>query len=338
MTSDDRPQLSVVVLVPRRSRTLQWALERLNGQTIAGHIECVLVAPTNEETQGALQELGRLAGVQTLHLGEMENEGSAKAAGMRAAKAPLVAFLEDHSFPDASWAEALVGAHDSGKYAVVGPVVRNANPASGASWGCFLVYYGQWMEALPEGALRHLPANHSCYRKDVLIAYGERLPVLLQSESVLHRDLLRKGGRLFQERRAIAYHLNYSNTLTACSEYVLASRVFATDRASGWSGLRRAVYACGSPLLPVIRTVRLLPILRRSGLETGVMARAFLAMFSTLVAGALGEMLGYSVGAGAATEHLFRFVERRDGAFSESELAEAAERIRRGSAGATGGS
>jgi hypothetical protein len=335
MTSEGNLQVSVVVLVPRRSRTLQWALECLNRQTIAGHIECVLVAPTSEETQGALPMLGRLAGVQTLHLGEIQDEGSAKAAGIRAANAPLVAFLEDHSFPGVGWAEALVEAHKNGQYAVVGPVVRNANPASGASWGCFLVYYGQWMEALPEGALRHLPANHSCYRKDALIPYGERLPDLLQSESVLHQDLLQKGLRLFQEGRAQAYHLNYSNTLTACSEYILASRVFAAQRALGWGLFKRAVYACGSPLLPAIRTVRLLPLFRRSGLERSVQFRAFFALLATLFAGALGEMIGYSIGAGTAKRRLLRFVEKRDGAFSDSELAEAAERIRRRSAGVT---
>jgi hypothetical protein len=49
-------------------------------------------------------------------------------------------------------------------------------------------------------------------------------------------------------------------------------------------------------------------------------------------------MIGYSIGAGTAKKRLFRFVEKRDGAFSDGELAEAAERIRRRSAGVTAAS
>src|SRR4051812_32206319 len=45
----------------------------------------------------------------------------ARAAAVRAAAAPLVAFAEDHSFPQPGWASALVAAFDDG-ISVVGPV------------------------------------------------------------------------------------------------------------------------------------------------------------------------------------------------------------------------
>ena len=61
------------------------------------------------------------------------------------AHAPIVALAEDHCFPEPGWADALIRAHQ-GPWAVVGPVVRNANPATIVSWCDFVIGYGPWME------------------------------------------------------------------------------------------------------------------------------------------------------------------------------------------------
>lgn len=62
----------------------------------------------------------------------------ARAAGIRQANAPVVAFVEDHSYPDPDWAERLIEAHRK-LWAAVGPVMMvNANPATMISWPIFL--------------------------------------------------------------------------------------------------------------------------------------------------------------------------------------------------------
>jgi hypothetical protein len=231
-----------------------------------------------------------------------------------------VAFLEDHSFPEKTCAENLIEAHRRDDFAVVGPVMGNANPISGVSWGCFLVYYGAYMWARPANEVRHLPGNQSCYRRDLLLEYGSRLADVLEAEAVLHEDLLAKGHRLGQEPSAKVYHLNYSRMGPVLWEYFLASRVFAAERVSRWGFIRRAVYTVGSPLLPLIRLPRILRDARRAELGRSVLRRALATVLLTLCAGAAGELLGYALGAGRTKEELVQYERERTSAFPTRDL------------------
>jgi GT2 family glycosyltransferase len=311
--------MSVVLVVYRDSENLRLALERLIAQTAVSLLECVLVTPSKTKMDWVPSFLQSIRW-QLVEVGSIKSAGTAKAAGVAAASAPLVCFLEDHSYPDPSWAESLIRAHENGEFAAVGPVVLNANPGTGASWGCFLVYYGQYMWARPQEQLEHLPANHSCYRRALLLDYGQRLPDLLEAEIMIHRDLLARGYRLFQEPSALTYHLNHSRLGPTIEEYFLASRVFAAERASGWGVMRRMLYAVGSPLLLLIRSARILSDVRHAGLQHRVLVKAIAPVLSTIAAGAAGEMVGYAAGAGRAKEGLQRFESRRHRVFTPGDL------------------
>ena len=308
-----------MLVVYRDSENLRLALERLIAQTAVSLLECVLVTPSKTKMDW-IPSLLQSMRWQLVEIDSIKSAGMAKATGVAAASGPLVCFLEDHSYPDPSWAESLIRAHENGEFAAVGPVVLNANPGTGASWGCFLVYYGQYMWARPQEQLKHLPANHSCYRRALLLDYGKRLPDLLEAEIVIHRDLLARGYRLFQEPSARTYHLNHSRLRPTIEEYFWASRVFAAERASGWGALRRMLYAVGSPLLPLIRSARILSDVRHARLQRRVWVNAIAATLSTLSAGAAGEMVGYAVGAGQAKERLQRFESQRDRVFTPGDL------------------
>jgi hypothetical protein len=311
--------MSVILVVYRDSPNLRLALERLSAQTAAPLLECLLVTPSKVGMDWVPPVLQHVRW-QIVEGGSVRSAGAAKAAGVAAASAPLVAFLEDHSYPVQAWAESLIRAHEDGDFAAVGSVVLNANPGSSASWGCFLVYYGQYMWAKPQEQLEHLPANHTCYRRDLLLDYGQRLPDLLEVEIMLHRDLLARGHRLCQEPTARAYHLNHSRLGPTLEEYFLASRVFAAERAHGWSVLRRVFYAFGSPLLPFLRPKRILSDAGHAGLQWRVLLKAMVPVLLTLTAGAAGEMIGYAAGVGRAKEGLRRFESERDRFFSPGDL------------------
>ena len=109
----------------------------------------------------------------------------------------------------------------------------------------------------PEGELRSLPANHSCYRRDVLLGYGDRMEDMLEAEWVLQGDLLERGFRLYQDLAAKSYHLNYAAVSAAANEYFIGARIFAAERAAEWSACDGGfLYAAGSPVLPLIRAPR----------------------------------------------------------------------------------
>lgn len=320
MSAPAEPRMSVVLVVRDTSQALARVLGAIRRQTIGTEIECVLVTGDAEELRSAIREPELIESVQVVEMGSVDTEGAAKAAGVRAAQSPLVGFLEDHTFPDPRWAEALVSRHAQGEYAVVGPVIGNANPRTAASWACYLVYYGWAGAARPESELTILPSNHSCYRRDVLLGYGDELENMLEVETVLHGDLRRRGLRLYQEPAAQAFHLNYARVSAAAHEYFIGSRIFAAERAAGWGLLKRAVFAGGSLLLPLIRTLRLLGDAQRAALGRATTSRALLPAFVILTAGAAGEMLGYALGDGGARERLMEFIADRDKTFGAGEL------------------
>jgi hypothetical protein len=312
--------MSIIVVAAGYSECLRWTLDRLRAQTIASELECILVTRSKGGLALAADAARGLHSLRVVEDGAMDDAGRAKAAGVRVAKAPLVAFVEDHSYPDPGWAEALVKAYASAPVAAVGPVVLNANPNSHASWGCFLVYYGMFMQAQAPEHVRHLPGNQSSYRKEVLLAYGSRLPDMMQAEFTLQAELRAAGMALRQEPAAKVFHLNYSRIGPAVREYYLASRVFAAQRRHGWAAARRLLYVCGSPLLPLIRVKRILAQARAAGLSVGVTAGALAPAMLILCAGAAGESLGYALGPGGAKAALMRFEREHAGLFTARDL------------------
>ncbi len=315
MVKPSTPDLSVILVVHRDSESLREVLRRVCGQSVSSQIEFVLVSRSRKDVGNASESLKGLLCSKIVEVGRSTTEGEAKAAGVRAAGAPLVVFLEDHSFPEKRCAENLIEAHRRDDFAVVAPVMQNASPINGVSWGCFLVFYGAYMWARPANEVRHLPANQSCYRRDLLLEYGSRLAEMLDAEAVMHQDLLARGHRLGQEPSARVYHRNVAPVGSVLWEYFLASRVFAAERASGWGSARRAVYTVGSPLLPLIRSPRILGDARRAELDRSILPRALAAVLLILCAGAAGEMLGYALGAGRAKDKLVQYERERPGTF-----------------------
>lgn len=304
-------QLSVVVVGYCSSKNFRMALDHLRSQTVSTLLELIIVTHSRKELNLTSPNLEGFYNYKILEIGKFESEGAAKAAGVMAASAPLVAFMEDHSYPDPLWAEALVNAHSKGNFAVVGPVMLNANPHCDISWGSFLVFYGQWMSVQPQEEVKHLPGNHSCYKRELLLSYGSHLSEMLATESILQWDLFNKGHHLYQEPMARVYHLNYSRLGPILSEYYLSSRIFAANRTHGWNGIRRMLYALGSPILPMIRLRRILNDANRARLSMGMTLRALVPLFLTLCAGSVGELSGYAFGAGKAHEGLLGVMSKR---------------------------
>lgn len=308
------------------SDLLPIVLEALALQTIARTMEVILVAESPDGLQLAPGNARPFFSLRIVKALEICETGQAKALGVQAARAPLVMFLEDHSLPDPRCAEALVASHRARKPAAVGPLMLNANPSSTISWGTFLVFYGQWLRKNPRTRVTHLPANHSCYRREVLMRQGQRLAELLEAESVLHWELADHGEHLFLDPGAKVYHLNYSSVAPLLQEYFLASRVFAANRAARWRASTKAVYAIGSVLLPVVRGWRIARQAAEAQLEAALLLRSAPALFANLWAGAAGEMLGYLLGIGPAAERLASFERRKRKGYSPADV-QAASRL-----------
>jgi hypothetical protein len=157
------------------------------------------------------------------------------------------------------------------------------------------------------GEASELPGHHTSYKRDALLAYGTELDRMLEVEWVLQEDMRAAGQRLFREPRAVSRHLNASRLGSHLSSEFNGGRTFAANRARlrRWSALRRFVWVAGSPLMPLLRLSRSLPDVRRSYPARGAGLVPVLAL--GLVANAIGQMLGYALGRGPATQRRLSF-------------------------------
>jgi GT2 family glycosyltransferase len=268
-------------------------------------MELVIVATSRAALAADAAALAPFARHMIVELGDFGTLGAANAAGVRAASAPVIVLAEDHCFPDPEWAEHLIRAHQ-GPWAAIGPAVRNANPATLVSWADLFIGYGPWLEPVDANDRDFLPGHNTSYKRAVLLEFGDRLDDLLNVETVLHWELRARGLRLRLEPGARVAHTNFSLWSSWLPVSWLNGRAFAAERRKGMPGIARLAYVLGSPLIPFVRAARTARAARTPELRRWFL-RCLPAMMVGLCADALGQMLGYAIGAGESRGRLARF-------------------------------
>ena len=319
--TDAVPELSVILPTDTDYSSLRRTVAALNRQTARHRIELVIIAP-NEHPGVIHSDLSSFARVQIVNGGPVTTSNAARALGIRVATAPIVALSEDHSYPDPEWAAALIAAHD-GKWAAVSPAIRNANPHSLQSWANIILEYAPWFEGIgSRGEVDEVPGHNSSYRRDLLLAYGDRLPKVLEIESVLQRELKQAGHRLFHEPAAVTSHLNFSLFAPSLMLRFNAGRAFAGYRKTGWSPGTRVKYILGAPLIPFVRLVRISGMLRRSAQYSYLLPRLLPRLCVNLFLDGLGELVGYIAGPGRSEFVLGEIEFRRERFIREADIHE----------------
>ncbi|MDH4208637.1 MAG: hypothetical protein OEV76_07170, partial [Anaerolineae bacterium] len=257
MTNHNPPAMSVVLMTPDCYETIDRAMAHLLAQSLRDQLEIVIVAPSIDKLEADEAALSAFHSHQVVEVGEIKAVGEANAAGARRARAPVVAFVEEHSYPNAGWAEALIEAHRE-PWAAVGPVVGNANGDSLVGWADFLVGYGPWLDPARAGIRDFLPGHNSSYKLERLLDYGPGLEGMLESETILHQDLRRRGQQLYQDARARIFHLNFEKLAIWIPAQYCSGRAFAAQRAEHWPLTRRLLYFVGGPVIPLVRLKRIL--------------------------------------------------------------------------------
>ena len=324
MTAErNSPALSVVVVTAAGFAAVRRTIAALRAQTVAATIEIVLVAPS----KSALSDMaaGELDGFHSLALheaGPIENVDHASAPGLLIARAPVVASIEDHAFPEPGWAEHLLNAwREYPESAAVGSAILNANPSSGLSWTNMLIAYGQWLEDRAAGPIEWLPAHNVSLRRDLLDAHAHELPSLLGREGLLLRKVLQAGHPFAFAPQARIHHVNPSTLRATAALRFDAGRLYGARRASDgrWNALKRLLYVGAGPLIPIVRYKRLRADMLGDKRPRDAAGATSPALFLGLVFDAAGQMIGYAAGPGAAPRRLavfemdrMRHVTRRD--------------------------
>lgn len=266
------PSLSVILLTPGGFELLARVLRRIASQTVASQIEVIIVTPGKPE-KGLSTRLGEgLYAIRLVEVAPGATMPEARAAGVRMASAPVLAFCEDHAYWPPDWAEVIMARHQE-PWAAVGPAITNANPGSAVSWASLLLGYGRWLAPVAGGEIDDLPGHNSSYKRDVLMAESDDLEKLLEAESFLHRRLRAKGHRLYLEPRAVTHHVNITAPRYFLMDWLMVGRLYAAAEAQTmpplqrfWRGLislpavpRRAVWPLREALRPERRSLYRIP-------------------------------------------------------------------------------
>ncbi len=294
--------MTLVLLTPDDFSTVRKTADHV-GLGGAEKIELLVVTADPARLDPDLAVTGRFYSFSVVRADMSRGAGCARAAAVRAARAPVVAFGEDHSFPEAGWAAAILAAYDGG-WAAVGPVVTNANPGTIVSWADLLMGYGPWLAPGRSTERDHLPGHNSSYKREVLLTLGDALGDLFEAETALQWTLRASGHRLFQESGARIAHTNFERWSTWIPVSFHAGRVFAATRARSWSRGARLAFAFGSPLVPFVRMWRHLGQAFAARLAPALIIRTAPVLALGLVVDAAGQFAGCLFGVGKSRETL----------------------------------
>lgn len=296
-------KLSVIMITGTCRERAQYAIDALDGQTIKDRFEIIvadLAGKTHPPfTAPTSQNYSHIALPASTTWGEARGEALNKATG------DIIAFIEDHCFAEPDWAQNLLDAFASGPWAAVGYSITNANPQTWISRAGLVSDYILWMAPVHEGKARLLPGNNVAYRADVLLPLKERLPHDLSVDFNIHEHLLGKGHKLAMSDKTRARHQNYDTMGGLVNANFYYCRMLAANRvkAQNWSVVRRWAYIIGVPIgAPLIKLARILKCLKGRKSLWRPFVSALPLILITFAVSAIGEMLGYLLGAGNAAQ------------------------------------
>ncbi|HEU5039414.1 MAG TPA: glycosyltransferase family A protein [Gemmatimonadales bacterium] len=290
-----------VILATDRFDTIRKVVDHLRRQTVRHLIELIILAPDRATLELDPAAVDGFAAVQVLEVGSVERFAPARAAGVRAASAPVVVIGETHTYPHPDWAEALIAAH-TGPWGLVAPGFGNANPEGALSWAIFLLDYGRWIAGQPAFETDLGPIHNGAYKRDVLLELGPRLETALAHGDELTLHFHSRGHRSYFEPAARIDHLNVVRAVPWLRERFLGGRLIGAQRSTRWSWPRRLLYAAAAPLIPVVILRRLWPGIARARRVHRLPPATLPAIMAGAAVAAVGEAVGYLGGVNRGAE------------------------------------
>ena len=262
---EQTPELAAIIVAGGQRERAARAVASVLAQNVVDRLE-VLVMDLGPDTAPSLKGSDHPR-VRVTRAGDKMLFAGARAAAVRMARAPVVAFMEEHCQAKPGWAEALITAH-RGPWAGVACGFENGNPGSGTSDAAFRMTYGPYLPIHSSpGPAAWMPGHNSSYKRDVLLSYGTDLDELLKADIVMHTRMVQDGHRLFFEPSAVLLHGN-ETTLTSLGRGLFDWNwcyIGVQSRFSQWSFTRRVAQVPRALFLPWIRLARAFAYSARRG-------------------------------------------------------------------------
>ncbi len=296
-----KTELSAILITGSDIDILRRSISYLDKQTAKSKIELVIVCPSLGDMNVREGELDSFSAAELVELPDFISVGDAFAAGISRANSPIVAYVEEHSYPDPGWAQAILDAH-RGPWAAVGWGIENANPEKMVSWAIMFADFGPWVELASSQEMDRLPGHHCSYKREILAGFGDQLGSLLEIETVLHHKLREAGYRLYCESSTRSAHVNVSKLSSFVEAEFFGSRIYGSRRmrSEKWSTLERLIHMLATPLVPFLLLRRMNQDIVRSGRARQLYPRILPYLILRGWVHSFGELIGYLFGPGQA--------------------------------------
>lgn len=298
------PSVSIVIIPGNRRERAARSLASVLDQDGMERAEVVLLDAANDGSPPLPRS--DEAAVRVFPRPRRGTYGELRAEGTRLARAPIVAFLEEHAMALPGWLAAVEESLASGEYGGASGEVHPLNPGAGISDAVALMNYARWLPPLEERGPSTLVVGHnSAYRRDDLLAFGEELEHYLSCEVVLQWRLGALGRPFLINPAIRVAHLNETTLTAICKGYYLWNVSFGAgwSRAERWSASRRAFQALGTPWWVLRRTI---DIAQTAPRHRGTLLRHLPSVLVAQSVAAVGIAVGCTRGEGA---HARRFAD-----------------------------
>jgi len=260
-------------------------------------VTCDARLPGIKELEQKFPEVGFIAveKLRTVRSGpSREHHDELRGIGIRKARAPLVALIEDVGRPDAHWAAELVKEHAE-PYAAIGGAMENGIDRP-LNWALYFGDFGRYQNPVPRGTSPFVSDANVCYKRDALERVADAWPDSY-NEAVVHGALASRGETLALSPRVIVYQHRLNLHLgPALVERYVWGRSYAATRVAGVAASRRAIFAVLCPLLPFVLFLRQLKNVLRTKRNIGAFVRASPLTAMLDIAWSYGEFVGYLTG------------------------------------------
>jgi hypothetical protein len=295
------PRLTVGLIAGELRNRAERSLEHLLRQTALDQIEIVVIDVRPQKGDFAGADHPR---VRYFHRPDLSYYCEMQVELVMQARAPLVAFIEDHSYAVPGWAAAILKTFEHPRVSAVNYTFTNAVGDSYRSRSILMAEYGHWMLPHPGGPVQICSSTNLAYRRDLLLNSLHQRGSVFEAEFLIHRAIQASNGEIHVAPEATVAHESWQTVWDACLANGANKRVLGARRAEHgkWGMITRVIWAGGMVLAPPLFIARLGWALRNRPALWG----KFLASLPVLVAifsyCAWSEALGYLRGANTSRE------------------------------------
>jgi Glycosyl transferase family 2 len=285
-------KLSVVIAASNNLTALEKTLDSLRAQAETADTE-VLAVCNFEATR---EIANRFPFVKCVSLASDTTVPELRTRGICLARGEIIALVEDYCTLDERWCAEIKKAHQS-QHPIVGGCVENRCPDKPLNWAVYIYDYGTYMAPVQGGSAQTLSGMNVSYARAVLREVQESFRGGFY-EAFANEELRRCGHQLYVEPAAVVYLTKDYRFREILPTYFHLARTFAGRRVAYGASIKRAVFALGSCILPILLPGRVVLRTLSKRRYLWQLLRCIPHLLALTASWSAGEFCGYLFGEG----------------------------------------